>query len=744
MGRMGVRATVAWLAVASVVACGGGGAPASAPSAANAAPVASAGSARSVLAGSTVELDGSASADPEGAPLRYQWSITSRPAGSSVDNASLVGATTANPSFVPDVAGSYVASLVVNDGQIASAASSVNVSAVGPDALGIVIDAAQPVSGTVQFSLTAATAGATVTWYVDLARIGTGASLGWSSLAGANGTHQVLARVAWGAANAVDVKRSFTVSNSSVTIASSVSGVTGRIAVDVRAASPFGITSVSGVFDGVAAGTLGSPNACAGSCAGANDVYRFTVDAAQAGSGSHTMVVTATDGAGSTQQASIAVPISNAPVITLASPADGALVWGTLQVSGGFSTDKPGTVTVVASLGDVTVLSATAQAFAGRYDLGGLAPGSYTLTVKATDATHTVSTLQRTVVVTSSSALVVSPLMSLGPNGQLLAAEGDRILYRAEDQSVRLRDTVAGTELVLQGGTIAYADDWQVSGGRAYVYGQGSDCTTTFVCVYQWDANGVRRNLSAGAPWTSGYQEHPVAKAGYVLWSNGATGYTVFDVASGAYTRLAPAAGINYVGNWAFDLALVDGVLEVFFWGQTGGSGTSSTFDVYQWSAGSGISARLSSPGQRSVYVASDGARVAWSQAPAGALADTTALVAMPVSGGASTVLSSTMGSFQLRDGVLAWAESTGAGRAVKAASANGTRTLSILNSATLYGTAGGRVVYAESGKLYAWNAAQDKVTLVVETGPQQVLVSGSALYFVLGASHSLYRIPMP
>lgn len=80
----------------------------------NTAPIADAGADQSVYIGATVALNGGASFDAETASqdLGYAWSL-SGPVGSA---AVLTGGDTATPSFVADVAGSYVLSLTVTDG----------------------------------------------------------------------------------------------------------------------------------------------------------------------------------------------------------------------------------------------------------------------------------------------------------------------------------------------------------------------------------------------------------------------------------------------------------------------------------------------------------------------------------------------------------------------------------------------------------------------------------------------------
>lgn len=92
---------------------------------------ANAGSSRSVLTSASVTLDASASSAAPGKTLSYSWTLTSKPAGSS---AVLANASTASASLLPDLVGTYVASLVVNDGTVTSSPASVRLaSAYVPD-----------------------------------------------------------------------------------------------------------------------------------------------------------------------------------------------------------------------------------------------------------------------------------------------------------------------------------------------------------------------------------------------------------------------------------------------------------------------------------------------------------------------------------------------------------------------------------------------------------------------------------
>ena len=161
------------------------------------------------------------------------------------------------------------------------------------------------------------------------------------------------------------------------------------------------------------------------------------------------------------------------------------------------------------------------------------------------------------------------------------------------------------------------------------------------------------------------------------------------------FSKITQPAGANYLINTDYDFAVVASGNIAFFYGAlTGGEGASSTFDVYR--------------------------------------------------------------NFQLRDGLAAWTESATtqtAGRfpgttttvaGLKAStSENQTYHLSNVPSVNLYAVSGGNVIFGEAGKVYSWNATTQRLTLLLETAPTQVMAVGKTVYFVMGSTQVVYKISM-
>lgn len=93
----------------------------------NVAPVADAGMSQSAIVAQTVPLNGSGSHDANGDPLTYTWSMVSAPDGSeaTIDDPAAQGT-----AFVPDLPGTYIVQLVVNDGFVDSDPATIQIEAV--------------------------------------------------------------------------------------------------------------------------------------------------------------------------------------------------------------------------------------------------------------------------------------------------------------------------------------------------------------------------------------------------------------------------------------------------------------------------------------------------------------------------------------------------------------------------------------------------------------------------------------
>lgn len=96
----------------------------------NGQPIANAGIDQNGLPGDNFTLDGSMSSDPDGDSLSYQWQIVQSPQQSQ---ATIVNADAETASIETDVEGTYVISLVVNDGEIDSDADSTIVTVEKPN-----------------------------------------------------------------------------------------------------------------------------------------------------------------------------------------------------------------------------------------------------------------------------------------------------------------------------------------------------------------------------------------------------------------------------------------------------------------------------------------------------------------------------------------------------------------------------------------------------------------------------------
>ena len=97
------------------------------------APTADAGVDIEVEVGELVTLSGAQSSDALGGSLTYDWELATTPENSDLDSASVSGSDTISASFTPDVRGSYIVTLMVDNGLVTSIPDAVTVTVSGDD-----------------------------------------------------------------------------------------------------------------------------------------------------------------------------------------------------------------------------------------------------------------------------------------------------------------------------------------------------------------------------------------------------------------------------------------------------------------------------------------------------------------------------------------------------------------------------------------------------------------------------------
>ncbi|MFM0285988.1 hypothetical protein [Paraburkholderia megapolitana] len=342
----------------------------------------------------------------------------------------------------------------------------------------------------------------------------------------------------------------------------------------------------------------------------------------------------------------------------------------------------------------------------------------------------------------------------MGATGKLLVADGNSLLYSAADGSVRVRNISTGAEIILAGITsLQNPDNWQLTGGYVYAEAFGNDCPSQFYCVYQWDQEGVKINLSVlsgtgGNPNKITLSGHD----GFLIWNSGWVG-VLYNQLTKAFTLLPPgqSAPVNsfYVSNgsvnyyyWYFVLDEPFDWLQAYSWSsQTQLSTAMLDFIPY------GVPLQFESPGS----IQTDGEKIAWLSGVSITGPHIQSLTWQPVEGGPSSSLAEDVGRdapFLLSDGVLAVLEEengasyfqvylkvvTLAGQIV---------TLSTDSTVRLIGNASGNVIYQipTTNTVYRWNAASGTVSELINTIPNQIIMSGTYIYFTQGSNNAVYQI---
>jgi hypothetical protein len=620
----------------------------------------------------------------------------------------------------------------------------------------IVLDQAQPVSGTVNASIANGGAYSSVSYYLDLTLVGTSStapaySVAVNTVAITAGAHQLIARLATGPDSYIELRLTFQVAADQFVLSAGlpVPPYAPAPVILVYASSQYGITSVSVSLDGHSLGTLTAPNCILAGTICNPYTYQFAFDPIATGSGPHTVQVTATDGNGVTATKTVTITVSNAPSLTVSTPIDGALVNGTLPIQGTFATDKQGaTVSLSVTLGDLPVLSTNQSPFSASFSLAGVTPGSYTLTATATDSTGQPTVVSRQVTITSSASLVYTPIATLGAGAIIMAVGGSHVMYMdASRTTFHLLNGSTDTALPLPPITSAQTAnllDWSVtSDGIVFADDDSS--------VYMWPPGGAPQNLSTAAnstgtdvlvqvhyPWLLWSSSHPTQSGGV-----GSDELILYNVTSGQQFDVHAPSGVTF-GCYRCDFATVNGKLALFYWTD------SPTLNVFRWDEASNSSVALTSDG-KSLYPQTDGARVAWQTEQGQGITGPQTLSAQDLASGTVSVLSANMAAFSLADGLLGWEEFTIVNdpspvltaEAIRASDGMTTTTVSNVVSSAFFGSSGGYVVFEEGGKLYAWSSSGGR-RLLFDSNPGQVNLTGKTVYFTNGNTQTLFAVTLP
>lgn len=607
----------------------------------------------------------------------------------------------------------------------------------------IVLDQNEPVTGQLQISVSNASAYSSVTYFVDLLTLDTVMSgptfpTNWNTTALTSGAHLIVAQLQVNADFSVQVRRSVQVANSEVAV--SIAPVDPTIwnpptiasgqTLLVEATSPAGIQSVTLSMDASPVGMLTAPN-------DETNGYAFQITGV---SGIHAVNAVAIDNNGQSANISITLTIANPPQLSLSSPVDGGLVNGTLSIAGSVSSDKSGTVTTKATLGDLPVLNATTSSFSANFSLSGVVPGDYTLTVVSTDSTGAIATQSLTVTVTSSPALVYP---SLGASGTILATDPTTVLFSTLGEKVHRLSGGSDTILTNQGETYS---QWALSSGNAFALSP----TSSQIDLTYWNTSGTSTDLGSVGSLNTDYLANLLAVhwpwALTMYWTVppgaflGTVTYTFFNAQTGQ-TVVPPLPEIAGITGKVDFLVSPTGLVLYYMTDLASNPGT-NPIGINSWTQSSGQITSLATAAEWQLYPMTDGTRVAWQSGPVGSSMAPYSLVSYDIASSAQTTVSTTMSKFQLADGILAWAESGSNTTLIKASDGTTITTVSSLTSSYFYGTGGGYVLFSEASKLYVWSAIGGR-QLILDAIPGSAVISGKTVYFTNGIQQLLYAVTL-
>ncbi len=655
-----------------------------------------------------------------------------------------------------------------------------------PPPTAIILSQSQPVSGSVTISINGGSTYTSVDYLIDFQEVGKstqgpGYAIVYDTTSLAPGQHVFIAHVQTSPGVYVDLRLTVEVVAPEMTlqVVGNSSSVPGILEILINATAASGITRVSAALNGTVVGTLTAPNCSApGSpvpCSEFN--YIFTVASGSYPTGNYTITVQAVDGNGKTGSASTTVTIDNpnlgAPVVMLTSPANGALVYGTLHIAGTFASAAAGaTVKLLVCFGQMvqgcgygsgafTIYTTSASPFATDYSLAGLPPGLYVVYVKATDNSGRTAVVAADVYVTSSAALVY-PIGFHLPGSYTSFWDADDGSYAWGSGSFCTAPSAfkplapppaayvssGATTISLDLSAPAVNSQWghvgfncfvgvALSDGYFFVQGyvdNGSafDPFSPPNHLYDWTPDGARSDLSAASG------THLVGAHGpWVLSEEGVPANAtcppvspmIFGIAYNAVTKETDTitlSGNLFPGQFTNDFYLspTGTPLEYFdaYDCTTGGS------NVFVWDQSTGTVTAVTTDNM-SYRPTSDGTFLAWANSYAPGIPST--LHVRNLVSNTDQTPATTAQSFWV-GGIIAWTENSAGGISLLAN--DGTKT-SLLSTQpadsnpyldTLVG--GGKVVFSEKNAVYSWSP-QNGRHLLFDVQPNQKFMKGGTLY---------------
>lgn len=598
-----------------------------------------------------------------------------------------------------------------------------------------------PVVGTAEISLANATSIEQVTYSVGGTTIGTSSmapefELVWNASTLPDGPYTVYALARHSSGLYMLTSWDTRVDNPNLAASLQVERVAGSLTnfqMNARASADVGIRSVDFFLDGNHVQQL--PGGAA------NGEYSYTLVTPGLTSGNHTFRIVATDTAGNTVEASRVLAIDNAPALTLDSPVPGSLVNGTVRVAGSFGDDQPG-ATLTATLGNATILqTSTAGAFSVDHSLAGLAPGEYTITVRAIDSQQHETVVNRNFFVTAtpSSAELIATDVSL-----ILDTEQGAVLYEKTDGRVILR-RADGTEVTLQippGMTQAAA--YHLSAGHVMVTGSvPPPAPVGTYHIYLFDAAGQATNFSEQFGSTTNV--YGILRYPWLLWVTGYNGhFEIHNLVTQSRTTVARPAAAGELDTVGFTFITTPGAEQLVFSAMMGPTGGTGPYNLFRYELATGQTHPvISSADAHHRWVETDNAHIAWRRSTTSGLGRN--LMVAPVTNPtASQTLSTTMSVFDLIDGLLTWIEPNGDGTSVLKVYDGATTTVITSSATSAPVLSDGAITFTEGGRTHVWRTTGRQVLL--NTRPLYAPRHDDGIAFFLSGTPAttLYRVVLP